>query len=441
MNELETLVQHRKAILLAEVGAWLHLIWKCPWGFVEEQSAERPSRYSRNDFIRGLEPYEELSKLLAYDSTAFKSFLSALPITVPAGLGAFIRRRKEEEDVLTALMREAHGRASHIDKEDVLNAGRKQRLSETRRATAFGHEKEKLKPSDYNHNKDMLCAALEEYAGKLIDHLKGADVVQWSDYRRGLRDLIGKFGGEVLAETRVPFHDVTVFDQTSSAVAFFKAELARGLVELSGKANIGEEAPSVHAWRSLSVAVDGLEYLGTTRGIGDLLGRKRRLRAAQDAVARVLEVEFPMGTEIYRDEHQVVFIVPDAEDLLKWSDEGNRTLGERIEGAFVEATDGELRPDLDGSLLKTATRTVYLVAKQLSAPPDANCADPDSIRKSWPKDTRAELCSNCLLRPQIKAETRQLCRSCLDSRARRASEWWNEGAQGTIWIDEAADEN
>jgi hypothetical protein len=31
MNELQRLVQHRKAILLAEIGAWLHLVWKADW--------------------------------------------------------------------------------------------------------------------------------------------------------------------------------------------------------------------------------------------------------------------------------------------------------------------------------------------------------------------------------------------------------------------------
>jgi hypothetical protein len=241
----------------------------------------------------------------------------------------------------------------------------------------------------------------------------------------------------------VPFHDVTLFDQTSSAVAFFKAALAERVVA-GGWKPLVENNVLRDAWRSLSITVDGLQYLGATRGIGDLLGRKDRLRKAQDAATRIVEVQYPLGSEIYRDEHRVVFIVPDDPNLLAWADSGGATLADRLGKEFAAATDGELRPHPQGALLESGTRTVYTIAKQLSAPLALNSADVDSVRNAWGGWAGTELCSNCQLRPlgvKTTASALKLCDCCFKRRARRAREWWDASTQGTVWLDEATDRN
>ena len=451
MSQLDKLAGCRRAILLAEVGAWLHLAHKYDWGFVRQHREDKTGdrfNYGRPDFLNKVKQYPNLNKLLSYGSEEYAEILKELkPLSTPVSLGIFIRDHDEGErartgelDNLTTLMHEGHGRGSHIDKEDLANVETKQVLNETHTETAFGYET-RLQEGSYRPAE--FLNALEELAGRLAEVVKSSDVEPWHTLLRNLKEVMRQFGQSVPAETRVPFHDVSLFDQTSSAVAFFKAALAERVVAGGWKPLVENYVPQ-YAWRSLSITVDGLQYLEATRGIGDLLGRKERLRKAQDAAARIVEVQYPLGSEIYRDEHRVVFVVPDDPNLLAWADSGAATLADRLGKEFAAATDGELRPHPRGALLKTGTRTVYKIAEQLSATLALNSADVDSVRNSWEGRTGTELCSNCQLRPlgaETAASTLKLCDSCFKRRERRAREWWDASAQGTVWLDEATDRN
>ena len=257
------------------------------------------------------------------------------------------------------------------------------------------------------------------------------------------KKLVSEHFRNVLAETRVPFNDVSLYDQTAATVAFFKAALADRVVAGTWRLLVNENSQLQYHWRSLSISLDAMSYMTSALKVGDMLGRREIIREVFDRIAKRIEIEFPLGSEIYRDEQRVSFLTPDAEDLLAWSD-GKRTLGELIREDVLNGSHQEIDPDLSGALLKKGTRTVFNIGQQLSAPPPVNTPDPTMVQESWGNASGREICLNCGLRPQgpgAIAQDRNLCDTCLEQRESRAEIWCHTHLDQTIWLDEATDNN
>ncbi|WP_421658967.1 hypothetical protein [Leptothermofonsia sp. ETS-13] len=56
-------------------------------------------------------------------------------------------------------------------------------------------------------------------------------------------------------------------------------------------------------WRLLSIRVNGLEYITNVIRLPDLLSRQDILNDSLDKVRHLLEEEYPLGNEVYRDEN------------------------------------------------------------------------------------------------------------------------------------------
>jgi hypothetical protein len=251
-------------------------------------------------------------------------------------------------------------------------------------------------------------------------------------------------------------------------------------------------------WRLLSIRYDGLEYLSQAHHISDLLARRDTLEAALDAVKAVIEVEYPLGNEIYRDENGSVLLVPDVRDgeqrvelLTQQCGEGT-TLGDLLLERFSQASygiegdtrsplGGEIKPIIALSDERPGKQIKLTEAKGWSHP--ALQADPEKVQAWWSDERkRGEVCTVCRLRPQgfgapdgrhpktnkkgwtlhleekhhehknkqpldcevCKAIDRQVCWVCLERRDDRSKKWANNvngSLKRTIWTDEVADEN
>jgi hypothetical protein len=249
------------------------------------------------------------------------------------------------------------------------------------------------------------------------------------------------------------------------------------------------QALSPLSWRLLSVRVDGLEWILGASGIPDLLARRELLRCALDNVQRLLEEEFPLGTEVYRDENGSVFVVPNLElSSPELRDPGSgETLEALLRRAFARGTvkedarlaiHGELLPEIrldarpwrGGPLPEELPPIVRGMgegggAGHLDRPGEIT-ADPEFVQAAW-KDCREEVCIVCGLRPRgawapdrrehyrhkaggrpcpsscrtCKAILRGVCGICEERRADRAKRWARGGRHDTIWVDELADES
>jgi len=204
-------------------------------------------------------------------------------------------------------------------------------------------------------------------------------------------------------------------------------------------------------WRLLSVRIDGLGYISNVARVPDFLARQKLLSDALDQVRALLEVEYPLGSEVYRDQDGSLFIVPDVPDLLEIPDDQGTILETRIIQTFTEKVEGDLLPvvtleqvswwgqDPNWSRNATTTNDRLPDVKGMLARPVATQADVRFIETSWQgKAGNWELCPVCRLRP--KREEDEVCKTCEQRRDSRIETWEQNPAQ-TIWIDEIADAN
>lgn len=439
LPSLQPLADHREALLLAEVAAWLHMLGKLHENFLAgNHSLATQIPQDIPDGLKNLLQDTWISKFwVQLGISEFQSdnlniaSLIASHQTPDARTGGFER-----------LMWDAHGRGSGTEK-GVLERffpGQK----EVFLSTAFGYEPAKLIDSQSIQNtRKELYAFLEQN----LDFLKAqGEQVDWSAFRQSFISKIEAAFRLSVAETRHPINDVTLFDQTFASVAFFKAALAQNLL-MGWKEPNQKEVKNKYHWRILRIGIDGLRFWGNSPKLTDVLGRKTVLEKALDRVQRLLEEEYPLGAEVYRDENGSLFIVPDVPDLLDARLEST-TLRDRLQQIAQTELEEEALFTL---ILSNRTRTMLSFGELVSAelpPPSANPKPIDSIWRSLKEKT--DVCTVCNVRPQgydgpgkplnRKALDRNVCGICERRRVDRAANWAKD-LTTTVWTNEVADEN
>jgi len=341
----------------------------------------------------------------------------------------------------TELLEAAHDAASGGEKEEALLPVN-QTESPTHRATAFGYEV----PS--------LPEKLEE------ERARFTEVVQ-KDNRNSTFAVAREALAIGLGDTRRPVNDVTLWDLSHSVAGLYKAAVARVVSD-------GLWTPSPHGqikWRLLWISFDGLGFLGQAHHVTDMLGRRQVLEDGLNAVRDILEVQYPLGNEVYRDEHGSVFVVPDRNDLLKLEDENGTPLQKLLKDAFdAKGMRGELVPEIKVSVPYLGKKIDLAGVLQTRRREDVPRSD--VVAQWWAKGQRppnAEICTVCGQRPvgyiesglepwvtRQKAKDRNVCGVCLNRRGRRARDWARNVKadeekigpfERTIWTDEVADDN
>lgn len=482
--DLEILRQNRQEILKAELGAFLHNIGKFGEEFINwslggpqfgyqnvagvldeilrtgSPTLTSQVRQSLTQSLRDRNP--ALTQAFLPASGSFAQWLRTAEITLPrpfddrpqfpyhiADLLEFqdarwyadncrrIRELFRTTSRLTELLEASH-HASAADK-NLNGDGARQELQPVHLATVFGHER----PID--------TAALRPARERLLASIQRGNR---NEYLKEARRLMVM----ALAETRRPLNDITLWDVSSAVAAFFKAALAKMLLE--GKWTEKKDLK----WRILRIALDGPAFYEHVSRLPDLLARKQIITHSLDAVKDLLEQECPLGNEVYRDEFGSAFVVPD----LEGEDERGSMLLSLIEAhvrsAFItpiEAGDGDERQrerseasnavklEITPKLSVSAAHEQGLgLAGELAKPVPLVTASPETVRQWWQGVERADVCTVCGVRPQghpagrtsWKAKERRVCVPCEALRDDRCEQWFDQ-LETTIWLDEVADVN
>jgi len=325
-----------------------------------------------------------------------------------------------------------------------------------RLGTAFGHETD----LDIWHLPNARRQFIEEVLQVCQENLGAQRGELVAVARRNLRITVG--------DSRWPWNEISLWNYADSIAALFKAVAAQAV--LDGQLPI----PAQTQWRLLHISFDGLGFLSQAHHVSDLLGRRAALNEALDAAQTVLETEFPVGNEIYRDEHGSIFVVANRPepDLLGLTDDEGTTLRQHIHVAFAAAgLGGELKPEVK---LSDQHRGKELPLHQI-VEQRARLQRPDveTARGWWPAPGQPapEICSVCRLRPvghgapdrarhdakrhdaarkpaigcqTCKTLRRKTCYTCHLRRGRRSQNWAqneDDAFHRTIWINEVADAN
>lgn len=488
-SPLQKLADNRKALRQAELAALLHDLGKCSSAFVQSWVAPAPGKSGSNyQYVTGLlaEWYEQNKDRLSPDKKQRVEEVGKRAIgEAGSGLlndesgkdqGAWFRQKRirlpeplndhdysfaqfmefhlgwysqrpsgPRIDVIypsavprtTALVHAAHDAASGGEKQPVAGRGQPAQPNTAVSSTAFGWETA------------LDLAALDAGRQRIVQALVASAPRVFETCRTVLQQALG--------DTQRPLNDVTLWDLGASTAALFKAAAAGAILS-------GWKDWSDVKWRLLHVSFNGPAFWGEAHHVTDLLGRRQALENGLDAVRQLLEQDYPLGNEVYRDENGSVFVVPDIDKLLSLQNAQGVTLENLIRQVFDSSVADELRPAVDPTDSREG-KTLRL-SDAFEKRPDENELRSETLGMWWGTlvaESSAEICTVCQRRPvgymqkglnqwvtSKKARERNVCGVCLDRRGRRARDWMGRKRDGdevkdpferTIWLDEVADDN
>jgi CRISPR-associated Csx11 family protein len=459
-NSLKKLKKRdRDLLLLTEMWMWLHMLGKLHEDFLHgnhDMDRELPKDI-KDDFP---DLYALLTKPDAWtDSTGSNRILSkfSLNSVIQAGgtsILSVIQNHRPPNPKTTGflkLIQDAHGRGSGTEKGQLVGFAPGQ--ASVYLATSLGYESPYIiSPPIIYALRQSLYECLQGYLQAVqtqFKNLKSGDQIdlqEWKKIRAKFIKRLEQTFRVTVAESRRPLNDVTLFDQTLMSVAFFKSALAQNILTGQWKDPLPKGDPLLktredkYRWRLLRIGLDSATFWGTSLRIGDLLARKECVTDALNEVQGLLEVTYPLGTEVYRDENGSAFIIPDVENLQKYVDEDEaQSLEEQIQDIAKRAFDGEAEFTIFPS---GPTRGTLLFGELVTRSFQPPIPEVDWLQKQW-ENAGNDVCPVCNLRPQgpgEKSRSRKVCDICEERREERSEKWTKE-LSSTIWIDEVADVN
>ncbi len=424
VSSLQVLADNREALLLAEAVGWLHDYRKCSEEHLRTLAASPQGQgIPRSELANRNPSLNALSISFTQHITGSRSFANLLD-------NRTWRTDVLGQDVLGQYISRCHNTA-HFDKQEPADG--KQNYPGTQISSPFGFE---------------TAVALN-----LTNSLWG---LPWNDLssilaqRNVLREKISALLSTTVADSRRPINEVDLWSWGALVGALYKSALAGVL--LTGTI---PQASNLR-WRLLGIRVDGLDYISNVDRISDLLARQALLTDALDKVRGLLEVEYPLGSEIYRDQNGSVYVVPDLSNLLALQDTNGISLETLVHRAFDQGTvKGESQLRLDGEVLPmlileqrswwgqdpnwpNSSQDELPGIGQMLAKSIITTASVNAVKGYWQDAQGKPLCPVCRLRPM--EEGREACKICLDRRTSRIETWVKKPDQ-TIWMNEIADHN
>lgn len=406
MSQLDILLQHRQALLLAEMAALLHDMGKCSDEHIINQASDK---------LQGLSyKYKTAQSHRLPASPTDISLLGetvSLEDLIEKGMPKIIS--DSNNPWLLRVLGRCHS-AAHIEKElSDRDTATKQPKDDTRLSTAYGIEGNAVKG---------LTA--------LLDTLPFNNLTNRASFFPEAK----KAFSQSLADTRRPINEVTLADWSEVVAALYKSALAGALL------GIKPDPDDLH-WRLLRVNFDVLALYAKAVKIADLLAYQNAVEEACAKIKQLVEEEYPLGNEIYRDTSGIYFTFPDF-DLPADLAHAIRSIADNVEPELapriaVTIGDGKTAQEQLRSILGKARRAA---AEDLKQPFDAANFDPN-WRKLWRdvnSEKKWEVCPVCRLRPM--EEHGEVCDHCKGRRKSRQGTWLTDPSR-TIWMGEIADHN
>ncbi len=526
-KDLRKLAENRENILLAELATLLHDTGKLHLGHQAKYLRDKDkSNYSHTKFG----PPRSRQFLQNFAG----SFPQIRIMDEGSSLQEIIRDHHKRylgncqvANNVVCLIQRTDWLDSEYDRSDIITRGKQAILVQPTSSgfgifSVFGHpaclyrlnqnlEKIRLTKADCSSNDKLtkLLCALKDWLADFLEHNQPNTLN--NQLRRNLLKVIRFIFTKAAGDTRYSVNDITIWEHSWSVSVLTKLFASwttlhnlKWTDKVQGKASEDKLSDVVKrhvkftCWfhpQLLPIRIDGLAYLAQSNNIPDLLARRTLLTQIYDAIQDILEWEFPIAGEVYRDENGPVFLTflrdkngqnPILLSTLQLPEDSNGTthvlheaylqalqkpkqpLESYLRQAVVELSHGDLTlPPVIPLFTYTQKSTKAAGEKSLG---DLLAdekkqrlwlqADAKTIQDAW-KDTE-EICSVCGLRPQgygakdnntrKKAIFRKICGVCLERRVDRAKPWtqginkssqerfWNRCPE-TVWLDDVADAN
>ena len=419
-GNLDILKQHKNDLLLAEVAAWLH-----NWDKFNDK--KMASDWKKSTVVPRSKVDEWQTRVLDYK--AFDSHLASIKIMDRITLKELAKHGSgvdlSHPIWLANYLARCHG-AAHIEKE--LRDTEHIKLSSDFISSPFGAAQ---------HWPEKQYELLQDF--QIPDDI----IVNRKHVQNQLQGIFKQGWGD----NRLPLNEVTLWDWSHIVAALYKAALAGALLQHQKTATLPD--PKSLKWRLLALRFDGSRVVDRSPNVQALLARREWVKEGLDKAKRLLEEDYPLGTEVYRDSNGAIFVVPDVRGLLEYTDSGGHTLKFLIQQELDSVFDGELliTPQLDQEAWwaqdpnRSDNDEPPPIAERLGENEPAN-PDPAKV-KDWWQNNNTEPCRISGVRPQgpsSKAVERKLSDFWLKRTGERSKEW-AANPKSTIWMSEVADIN
>ena len=271
----------------------------------------------------------------------------------------------------------------------------------------------------------------------------------WQEIRKFIFDEIKPWYSKLLSDSRYPVNDVSLWDQAYMTASMFKAVLANMILENS-RVQTYQNNPNSIKWRILGIQYDKLGLAEKGFKPAHIKWYREISREIDEEIKRLLEYEYPIGNEVYRDETGIYFIV--GEDLGK--DLSNENLAklkndlseikDKILEIFKEKSKDEFYPAI---FLTKASRGLMNLTYLLER------ARENFLKADWSKknlkinninNQAIGICQVCKQRLVFETdkrdENKNICKTCYEEKTQgRINEWLNNRNGETIWTTELKD--
>ncbi|MCD6399138.1 MAG: hypothetical protein J7L08_04445, partial [Candidatus Aenigmarchaeota archaeon] len=505
-KNLKILKDNKESLLKVELAGWLHDMYKCSDEFIDKES------FSPMLSIKNVDKtfyFDSIKDFDIYFQGAFKERASLTEL-IQKGKPGKTTMENKNLSLLVKYLGRAHG-AAHIEKEESNSEPNElKKLKEERKLKKkkldsiqnsltikqenaekalrekgsiplklnllINQDKESIRKiskelSDIENQINRLIQEQKKYAVKqnpdstFISSVFGYEYNKISDLTSQLKSFLKKkqilgykdinairgLFSEALGDTRRPANEITLEDWSFLVATLFKSSVA-GAILRAGNGQQPLEADELK-WRFLSIRINSEQTFGNSVSISDLLARKKWVTEGLDNVKRLIEEEYPMGNEVYRDEEGSIFVVPDIKDILKYEmSDAKSTFGPDSELTFENIIrknlgfEGEITPEIslskswlgqNPSLKPDPERDELPPIGEIISKMPVSPADPTKIAYYWSKNQNKQICRVSWLRPEDDS-IRHVSKFWADKAKSRAETWLKE-KNTTIWIDEIAD--
>lgn len=220
--------------------------------------------------------------------------------------------------------------------------------------------------------------------------------------REKVRNVLRRYGGRNLAETRLPNNDVSLWQHSASVAGIFKALLAGCLLSdrWEGLLRHDELAHVNQRLSLLAFRWDGDAYMARSLRSFEIAGRRVRMEKLADALKAAVETECCLGNELYRDRSGICFLVPELA-LAETSDLYKNILEElyaRMEELGNRITGGELAWSVHDCDVGLQLGDFLSFWRNPGPARRSGPAEPE-WRKEWQGEGRVQVCPRCGVHP------------------------------------------
>lgn len=261
-----------------------------------------------------------------------------------------------------------------------------------------------------------------------------------------LKRTLEKNFQEVLADDRFPINEISLWDQTYTTTSLFKAILTQLLMDEKIYRKYQNNISFIQ-WCILGIQYNKRSLIEKSLKSPSIRWYRNTINEIDEEIKKLIEVDYPLGNEIYRDETGIYFIV--GEGIENFKD----FIEQKIDCIFKKHLQGEIYPYIAFSRPSrglTNLSTLIEQAKEGFLKYSRKSLELWKLNKCKLQNSLCNsvgICPICQIRfitekDREKRNKPPICEICDERIHHKSVEKWLENLQEeTIWMDEIKDKN